>query len=268
MAEDFNKLITNDQFQNQSGQGYISGSSSYSLALSDYLYNQRGLPRPVDQLPFYIQLESEQGETVALDLLDGTKIVGIKLIINPTSISFNMSKIANRTQTMTGWFEEHWGEELDTVTFQGSSATFILGGRVQRDISYGTGPYGAGEFLRDYGTRQSFNDAFGLQDPFSQTPETGKALEDSIQIGLTTGKRRMSVAYQEFRRITNIMNSNGCVFDNQGFVVERNFIRLGFDYATLLGYFESIDITEDALSPFRFTYTITFKSEKTVFWYI
>jgi hypothetical protein len=53
-------------------------------------------------------------------------ILGLILMVNPNAVSVNMSKIINRTQTMVGWLEEHWGEEMDTITFQGSSAAFLL----------------------------------------------------------------------------------------------------------------------------------------------
>ena len=42
---------------------------------------------------------------------------------------------------------------------------------------------------------------------------------------------------------------------------------MSYDYASYLGYIENIDTVEDALSPFRFQYTITFKSEKTVYYF-
>ena len=71
--------------------------------------------------------------------------MSVTLLVNPTSLNINMSKIINRTQTMTGWIEEHWGEELDTVTFQGASAAFVtnnyrfLNGSTTDDARMGEG---------------------------------------------------------------------------------------------------------------------------------
>ena len=67
------------------------------------------------------------------------------------------------------------------------------------------------------------------------------------------------------------MNSTGVIFDQvlgrggQGFVHDRRFVRISYDYSAYIGYMESFDLTEDANNPFRFSYTITFKSEKTVY---
>jgi hypothetical protein len=50
-----------------------------------------------------------------------------------------------------------------------------------------------------------------------------------------------------------------------GLVKERLYIRIIYDFTELLGHFESFDINEEAASPYRFTYSASFKVEKTKF---
>jgi hypothetical protein len=170
--------------------------------------------RSTEMVSVFIATVDKDGNLVTYQMDSQPEpILGIVLMVNPASISVNMSKIINRTPTMVGWLEEHWGEEMDTITFQGSTASFMV------------------------------------------APE-GLATADS---------RRNSPSYIEMKRMISLMNANGAVFDPQGFVRDRVYIQVSYDYASYRGYFESFDVTEAAESPYRFTYTITFKSEKTVY---
>lgn len=231
---------------------YLQNSAAQALTLSDYIYNQRGLPRKNEPLPFFIEMVTSRGENIPLNV-DNTIVKGIRLIINPASVSMNFSRIVNRVQTMTAWVEEHWGEELDTMTFQGSTASFVYGARVLNS-------YELQQKSRTDILRSNFDAAVGL------SPIVDRNVENERFIGLTTAKRRDTVGYQEFRLIfSKIMSTNGLEFDNQGFVKDRKLIQMSYDYAVYRGYIESLDITEDASSPYKFVYTLTFKSEKTVF---
>lgn len=169
----------------------------------------------------------------------GNYASSLKLLINPSTLNINMSKIINRTQAMTGWIEEHWGEELDTLTFQGYSAAFVSGGL------YTT--YDAGKLA-------------------PQTTAANTAGYNLPQAGLTsTENRRNSLSYNNMRAMVNLFSTNGIVYDPYGFVAKRYYIQLTYDFASYRGYFESFDITEESSNPFRFNYTVTFKVEKTMF---
>lgn len=183
--------------------------------------------RRLDRVKFYIGMSDSNGNKLegGIPIGDGkeTTVEEIVLHINPTTASFNLSKIINRTQTMTGWIEEHWGEELDTITFQGSSAAFLVSGGTGGDI------------------------------------------------------RRESASYIKMRQWLQYMYTNGMMYEggskdfptiNDGRATNRRYIRIYHDYGMYIGYFESFDLTEDAATPFRFTYTVTFKSEKTIFNYL
>ena len=256
--------IDADLAARQFGVSTVTGRRNYNYALNNYLadtseplLNQddqirdlKGLPKHRDKLPFFVEIVNKDGYRVPLSSGNGErKIIGLRLSVNPSSISVNMAKIVGRTQSMVGWIEEHWGEELDTITFQGSTAAFVTGGTDTRGSS--------ATATQSQGDIQRFNAAVGV----GGLPYTNR-------IGLTTLHRRDSVSYQEFSYLIQILNGNGCEFDSNGLVKRRRFIQISYDYSAYRGYFESIDVTEDANSPFRFTYTVTFKSEKTVYSFV
>lgn len=203
-----------------------------SLTEYDYISTYTG----AEATPFYFRIVDDRGVDQPLYDKNGMDRFALKMNIGPTSISINMAKIVNRTQTMTAWHEDHWGEELDTITLQGSTAAFVVGTNTRKGSA--------------------------------QTP-----VDSSIPVssyGLTTASRSYSISYQEMKTILTAMRSNGAQFatDGLGLVTKRNFVRIAFDVGQFDGYIESFDLSEDSSSPFRMTYTITFKSEKTVFSYM
>jgi len=239
--------------QEISREDYVSGSTKYLLNYYDYLHNYKSIPKLQSKIPFFVEIVDKDGDRD--DLLSGNgkeKILGIRLTVNPSSIAVNMAKIIGRTKSMVGWIEDHWGEELDTVTLQGNTAAFVIGGRSSEDAKRTSIALRQAE-----ASVTDFNRAMGYTD-ISSTASIG-------DVGLTTRRRRDSVSYREFKSLIKIMNSNGCVFNDQGFVQERKFIQISYGYSSYRGYFESIDVSEDANSPFKFIYTITFKAEKTIY---
>jgi len=225
-------------------------SSSISGFLSNDQYRNRVIQRAREQMPFFIEVVDENNHTVPVKFGNDT-VVGIQLLINPTSLSQNLSKMVNRQQTMSAWVEEHWGEELDTVTLNGNSASFILGGTNVRDITLEK------VFSSDSFRYRAYLDAAaGVPDsvvPFNP----GKT-------GLTVQDRRYTASYDELRRLIAIM-SNMCQYDDLGLVTQRNFIQFVYDYAGWRGYIESLDTIEDAAIPYRYTYVLTFKAERTLY---
>jgi len=232
-----------------------ASSPTYFPALNNYLYNTQGYERPVDRVPFVIRTIDESGNAVPYTI-DEETILGIVLSVNPASITVNMSKMVGRTQTMSGWLEEHWGEDFDTISFQGSTAAFIWQGLPPTL----TPPPEPG--LNDRNIRDSFNQ-------YAKLPDTGTFNPVSLDInntsGLATVMRRETASYKEFKKVISLMNANAATFDIRGMVQERFYIEMTYDYACYRGYFENIDTVEDSASPFRFQYTITFKSERTVY---
>jgi hypothetical protein len=235
-------------------QNYLSSTTSsqnYSQSLQSYLYNSKGTSP--DKVKFFVQTVDSDGRPFTYTI-NGYSIAGLVLMINPTSVSVNLAKIVNRTQTMTTWVEDHWGEELDTITFQGSSAGFIWEG----PLPYVSTPQGGPQTTSQ--VQEVFNQYNNIADLGSTEPH---GVGDNN--GLTVKRRRDTVAYNEFRQFMQLANANSATYDLRGMVSDRLFIQLSYDYACYRGYFESFDLTEAAETPFKFVYTITFKSEKTIY---
>lgn len=51
----------------------------------------------------------------------------VALLVNPSSLIFQMGKVASETRTRAGWTVQHWGDELDTISASGVSAAYLLG---------------------------------------------------------------------------------------------------------------------------------------------
>lgn len=45
--------------------------------------------------------------------------------VNPTTMSLNHAKKTTRTQTFSAYYEEYWGDELDTITCSNSTGGFV-----------------------------------------------------------------------------------------------------------------------------------------------
>ena len=228
-------------------------------AFDSYLYNSHSVTKNVQRIRFYMQIVDINGKPVSYTI-DGQVFVGLVLLINPASISANLSKIVNRTQTMTGWIEDHWGEELDTISLQGSSASFIWGGASlpATNPKYGTPLTQSPREIREMLNKYMDIPELGITEPVQQGDLSGLAVK----------RRRETLSYDEFRGIMKMMNANAAKYDAYGLVRERLFIQLAYDYASYRGYFESIDVTEDSDTPYKFIYTITFKAEKTIYSYL
>lgn len=226
--------------------------------LDSYLYSNYNITKG-KEIKFILRTVDLDGRSIPYDI-QGETLVGLKLLINPASLSVNLSKIINRTQTMTGWIEDNWGEELDTITFQGSGAAFIWKGPSTpfTDPKFGTPLTQSHEEVREM-----MNKYMGIPDLNLSGP-----VQPGNRTGLTVQKRRETLSYDMFRKVIKMMNANAATYDTNGLVKERLYIEVSYDYSSYRGYFESVDITEDSENPFRFIYTITFKSEKTVYNYL
>ena len=220
---------------------------------------------PHTKIPFIIAMIDSNGnlQTIPFPPQEGIapeeRIYGVELMINPQSLTSNFSKIINRTQTMTAFVEDHWGEELDTISFQGYTAAFVTGGNDIYSLRLNeTSP--VKDFLVNPGPRSDLFNALGI------SGGVGQGVQD-YEIGLTVSKRRESVSYRQFKRLIDIIRINGCMFDTLGMVSKRYYIMLSYGNTAYKGFFESIDVTETATGPYRLQYTVTFKSEETLYSY-
>jgi hypothetical protein len=228
-------------------------TTNQSLTLEQYLNGNKGISIP-DASPFYIQMIDPVSGSITPLTFEDLEIYSIRLNINPSMINLNLAKIINRTQTMTGWIEEYWGEEIDTVTLQGSTAAFVIGGVSLFDVRNGSNAAFAYNANNGTSYRQPVNQALGVADiPSFFTDD----------YGLTSGRRNQTVSYRELKAVLSMIHNNGLTYDEYtGLVIARSVVHIGYEYGNFKGYFESIDVTEDSAAPFRYTYTITFKSEE------
>lgn len=209
-----------------------------------------GASRESEYLPMFFDMVDR--DLTRKDILLGTDLLvsTIKMNPNPESMQVNSQKKINRYMTMTRFVEEHWGDEIDTVSLSGSTYSF-----------------------------------FGFY---------GKNSADNR--GLSNIDRSNTAAYEYLRQLIRFYQMNGCVYqgsgdyesdteltsgylhdferkfpeskDNhprKGMIKERLYVRMNYDYLTLLGRFESFDIVEDQSMPYRMQYNAIFKAEKTIF---
>lgn len=193
-------------------------------------------------------------KNVNIELEDGSLIEALKLAPNPDSMVISSSKIITRYNTMTRWVEEHWGDDLDSINFSGSSYSFNV--KVDKNVYT------------------------GLTSFYRNASESYKFLRELINIYRTNGylyqeKKSYSMAKRaandteatDYYMVNRFLLQNP-QFQNKhprhGMIRERLYTRISFDYVTFLGYFESFDVTEDSSSPFKLLYNVIFKSEKTI----
>ena len=210
---------------------------------------------PLKVMPF---TDFEQAALAESGVNINTEVIyGIELMINPTSMSTNISKLVGRSQTMTNFVEDHWGEEIDTITLQGLTASFVTGGNDIYSIRLNNNNSPTQAYLQQTAGSVQSRSLNGY----------GSGIHDD-EIGLTTSQRRKSVSYRHFKRLLDLFRVNGCFFDTFGLVSKRYSIMISYGREAYRGYFESIDVTETAENPFRFQYTLTFKSQETIYSYI
>jgi hypothetical protein len=187
-----------------------------------------------------VVLIDSAGDGVDIPSPSGGYIKSLKLSMSPDTLSTSHSKVVNRYQTLTRWVEEHWGDEIDGLSFSGTTFGFLT------------------------------------KDGYLLTPD-----------------RRDTAAYKELQHLVDIYKLNGGVYQEAnrfgekrsyrtfyapdradpvrqlvahpraGMLRTRLYVKLAFDFAEFIGYFESFTVDEDADHPLSLKYSVSFKSEKT-----
>lgn len=229
---------------------YNSNNGVITKAAADagmFLEIRPSLRRLPDENPFLVEMVDARGQTCNIQYPDNTIVMALKIVPNPENLTINDGKIINKYNTMTRWVEEHWSDEMSTVSFSGSTFSFMA------FISNSTGPglsvtsrrntqsyQMLKELIRFYRANGCIYQDESTYIPFSQTNTTSQAFLSKFPTFKVNHPR-------------------------QGLVRERLYIKLTFDYVSFIGYFESFDVLEDSTKPYRFTYNAIFKSEKTTF---
>lgn len=75
-------------------------------------------------------IEFNLGVENLVDPSTGTTVFipSVTMHISPSTLNFQYKKIIHREKTRGGWFEQHWGDELDVISAEASTGSFqILG---------------------------------------------------------------------------------------------------------------------------------------------
>lgn len=213
--------------------------------------NLRRLP---NETPMFLRMVGSDMQPYGIVVSSGWAVTALKICPNPESLSINSAKVVNRYQTMTRWVEEHWGDEIDVVNLSGSTFSFFgygINGKYPGLIAESRSLTESYKWLKEL-SRLFSVDGFIMQD--------NRVYEGSVGSLRTDGF--VSAAVEEFL----LDPDNKPFVDNhprEGLPKERLYMNLVFDYVSCYGYLDTFDISESASSPYRMTYTLVFKSEKT-----
>lgn len=158
----------------------------------------------------------------------------ITILSRPENISFQYRKRIQRYRTRGAWIEEDWGDELDRISGSGRTDTFIH-------------------------------------------PEIGLTSADPIdKKGATRQFAFETQAYREFKELVELYRQNGITYNDLGnpidgpydsSVTQANAVTMEYRESVYRGFFEDFTWTEDADTPFNFSWSFSFVVLKTVFGY-
>jgi hypothetical protein len=212
------------------------------------------IKKPSNIQPMIIDMVDSNMKPVLIEFQDGSRIIALKLFPNPDSLTISSSKIVNRYNTMTRWVEEHWGDDLDTINFSGS--TYSFNAEYKANVRTGLT-----SVFRNYSESYKF-----LKELVSLYRTNGYLYQEPNGYAMTKSPTTEKELFEY--SMTNRFLLQNPSFQNRhprhGMIRERLYIRITFDYVTFIGYFESFDITEDTTSPFRLLYSGVYKAEKTI----
>lgn len=211
---------------------------------------------PIDGMAMPSHLKSFPGIAMFFEMVDssntrkGIEVSGfmyprvstLKLTPNPETLTINSTKKIGRYATMSGWVEEHWGDDIDVINFTGS--TFSLYDDTQ-DIS------------------------LGLTNEYRDQTKSYLYLKELVKYFQVNGCLYQGNEYDlSLPAVNDFLNHNPEFLTHhprKGMIKERLYIKMNYDYLTLYGRFDSFDIIEDSSSPFKFKYSAVFKAEKTIY---
>lgn len=161
-------------------------------------------------------------------LPDDLKMV---LHVNPSSMKWSYTNHIERTQTLGGWVEAHWGQAPTEVNFEASSGGFV---RLYSGLSNITGP----------------------------TPSSDVITPKNMLPASVGGTRRDTIAYDKYLDLLALFYFNGAIYDENGNIALQGQIRITYDGGSWWGWFTDFDVTEAADKPYQFTLTTNFIVER------
>lgn len=231
-------------------------------------------------------------------------IYGLQLAIYPDSFQANSQKVITRQMSMTRWIEEHWGDDLDSISFSGSSFGFytyagiadfdrsksgayremqafanfvICNGIVYQEESSAWADTGEATLKatkknaksvagRSSAITTNLEDITGsnVRTYFLQSTNYGDKLQGELIVPQRFLTPVVNVTDKSWGELVGFQMMSLMKHPRSGTIKKRFPIRLTHSSMQFYGFFESFDINESADSPFRFSYSATFKVEKTV----
>lgn len=161
-------------------------------------------------------------------LPDGLKMV---LHTNPNSMQFSHTKVIERTQTLGGWVEAHWGAAPAEISMTATTGGFV---RLHTGLSNITGPTGS----------------------------NSQILPTTMQATGTGGGRRDSIAYDKYLDLLALFKNNGSIYDINGQIALQGQILVAFDGGAWWGWFSTFSVEETADQPYQFAITAAFTVER------
>jgi len=208
----------------------------------------------------------------------------LKVNCNPKAMATAFAKIVNETQTKAGWVEEHWGEELGSI-----SASNTTGGFFDTDVfpSKGeeakkmqgnkgffagvkTGIQKVSEFAEIAAQAAEGNISIGLKSlgignlGTPKTKEKPRLVSNDILSLQTFETRRFSPAYLRFQQYIELFMNNACFYGEDGVPYEIGTILVYYANILYEGHFENFIINEEDEMPYNFNFDWTFKIDKTI----
>lgn len=227
------------------------GDTPSEIPLTWYKADSMARRRPEGDY-FLVEMVAPTGvmgrpERVDIEGPEGVKISSLKLNMSPASLVINGSKIISRTQTLTRWVEEHWGDEMDMVNFNGSTFAFIRFPGEEEKV-------GGGLCVESRGMTEPFKELQHLVNIYKMNGAVyqQEKIDDKNEVPREFFNYANPTQPQVVRRHPRV-----------GFIKQRLYIRIRCDFAEFIGFFESFDVTEDASSPYALNYNVSFKSEYT-----
>jgi len=227
------------------------------LGISEELEIHPPIRRLPNEIPFFLRMVDSNFVPRTIALSSGPYIQGLRLSPNPDSIAINSAKVINRYQTMTRWVEDHWGDEIDVLSITGSSFSFFgyqLQGKTPGLVSDARNVTDAYTYLQQLSSLFTAG-GFLIQDNKIYSGDIGSLQNNYDMIG------RASEEFLLDKGNSSFLNNH----PREGLVKERLYMNLEFDYLSCFGYLDTFDIAEASGTPYRMTYTLVFKSEKTVY---
>lgn len=246
--------------------GYIV-TNPLNAAMQKVPLGQIGLDKPREispnirrksnWIPFYIQMVDRNFNSVGIALSSGIVISSLKLTPTPDSLNINSVKMINRYNTMTRWVEDHWGDEIDTISFSGSSYSFMAQ-NIENIPNVGlTNKYR--RHTKAYELMREMQKIFHYNGIVFQDEKTYEGVGNLFQGNLGLFGSDLTATDRFLIDPTNRFFKNR--HPRRGLAKERLYINIYFDFMSAIGFFESFDIMEDETNPHRLTYSFVFKAE-------